>query len=200
VIKQYFNARAAVWDDEVSEKDVTKLESMARRLSIRPGSAVLDVGTGTGVFLPFLLSSVGAEGRITALDFAEEMLKIARTKCFNGNVSFVCADVGDIPRDGGTFDCVVCYSSFPHFQDKPGALAEIFRVTKSGGRLFICHTSSRDCINDIHRQLPVVNNDILPGTDEMRALLSAAGFIDIKIEDEAESYLASARKPPRAGA
>ncbi len=197
MIKQYFNDRAAIWDDEVSEKDVTKLEGMAWRLSIKPGSTVLDVGTGTGVFLPFLLSSIGDKGRVVAIDFAEEMLKIARTKNFNGNVSFVCADVCEIPCDSGTFDCVVCYSSFPHFQDKPGALAEIFRVMKGGGRLFICHTSSRACINDIHRQLPVVSNDILPGMDEMRAMLSAAGFIDIKIEDEEDSYLAGARKSTR---
>ncbi len=199
MIKQYFNDRAAIWDDEISEKDVKKLEVMARRLSIESSSAVLDVGTGTGVFLPFLLNSAGDKGRVVAIDFAEEMLKIARTKDFNGNVSFICADVCGIPCDGGTFDCVVCYSSFPHFQDKPGALAEIFRVTKNGGWLFICHTSSRACINDIHRQLPVVNNDILPGTDEMRALLLAAGFIDIKIEDGEDSYLAGARKPTCAG-
>ncbi len=199
MIKEYFNDRAAIWDEEVSEKDGTRLEHMARRLDIRLGSAVLDVGTGTGVFLPFLLSKVGNKGQVVAIDIAEEMLKIARTKYINGDVCFLCADVGDIPRDDETFDYVVCYSSFPHFQDKPGALAEIFRVTKNGGRLFICHTSSRDCINDIHRQLPVVGNDIIPDTDEMQALLAGAGFIDIKIEDDEDSYLAGAMKPPHAG-
>ena len=197
MIKEYFNDRAAIWDEEVSEKDGTRLERMVSRLDIRLGSAVLDVGTGTGVFLPFLLGQVGNKGQVVAIDIAEEMLKIARTKYINGDVCFLCADVGDIPRDDETFDYVVCYSSFPHFQDKPGALAEIFRVTKSGGRLFICHTSGRDCINDIHRQLPVVKNDILPGAYGMQALLAGAGFIDIKIEDDEDSYLAGAGKPPR---
>lgn len=197
MIKEYFNQRAAIWDEEVSEKDVTKLERMARRLDIKSGSIVLDVGTGTGVFLPFLLSRVGDSGQIVAIDFAEEMLKIARAKRFNGNVCYLCADVGDIPRDNETFDSVVCYSSFPHFQDKLRALAEIFRVTRSGGRLFICHTSNRDEINEIHRQIPVVQNDIIPDADEMHGLLSVAGFIDIKIEDDEESYFSSARKPLR---
>lgn len=195
MIKEYFNEKAAIWDEQVSEKDATKLERMARRLDIKPGSKVLDVGTGTGVFLPFLLSRVGDSGRIVAIDFAEEMLKIAMSKRVNGNVDYLCTDVCDIPGDNGTFDYVVCYSSFPHFQDKPGALAEIFRVTGNGGVLFICHTSSRDEINQIHRQIPVVQNDIIPDADEMRGLLTTAGFIDIKIEDNNESYFAGARKP-----
>ncbi len=197
MIKEYFNERAAVWDEQVSEKDTTKLEQMSRRLDIKPGSTVLDVGTGTGVFLPFLLSNVGNSGQIVAMDFAEEMLKIAMSKRANGKVDYLCADVGDIPGDNETFDSVVCYSSFPHFQDKPGALTEIFRVTRSGGRLFICHTSNREYINEIHRQLPVVHDDTIPEADEMHGLLAKAGFIDIKIEDNEESYLSSARKPPR---
>jgi ubiquinone/menaquinone biosynthesis C-methylase UbiE len=197
VIKEYFNEKAAVWDKQVSEKDVTKLESMSRRLAIKPGSTVLDVGTGTGVFLPFLSSRVGDSGRIVAMDFAEEMLKIAGAKYPDGNIQFLCADVSDIPGDDETFDCVVCYSSFPHFQDKPKALGEIYRVTRSGGRLFICHTSGRHHINEIHHQIPVVRNDIIPDVDEMRALLEKAGFVDISIEDNEDSYLASARKPGR---
>jgi len=195
VIKEFFNQRAAIWDEQVSENDAAKLECMARRLDIKTGSRVLEVGTGTGVFLPFLLSSVGDSGQITAMDFAEEMLKIAVSKRVDGNVCYLYADVADIPRDDGSFDCVVCYSSFPHFQDKARALAEIFRVTGSGGRLFICHTSSRHHINEIHRQIPVVRNDILPDSDEMYRLLAAAGFIDIRIEDGEDDYLSCAGKP-----
>lgn len=193
--RDYFNERAAVWDETVAEKDTSKLERMAQRLDIKAGTAVLDVGTGTGVFLPFLLSRVGNRGCIVALDFAEEMLKIARAKNFGDRVSYLCADVTDIPREDEVFDVVVCYSSFPHFQDKPRALAEINRVSKSGGRLFICHTSSRAEINQIHRRIPVVQDDIIPDEDEVRRLLSMTGFTDIEIEDNRESYLASARKP-----
>jgi SAM-dependent methyltransferase len=92
------------------------------------------------------------------------------------------------------FDSVVCYSSFPHFSDKPKALAEIHRVLREGGRLVICHTSSRAHINEIHSQLPDVKDDLLPGGNEMRAMLEAAGFGEIIIEDGSESYLAGAMK------
>jgi len=195
VIRTYFNHRAAIWDETSSETDTTKLERMAERLNIEPGSTVLDVGSGTGVFIPFLLSRIGSQGRLVALDFAEEMLNRARAKGFNGYIEYLHADVTSVPLLEEVFDVVVCYSSFPHFQDKPRALAEINRVTKSGGRLLICHTSSRAMINQFHRQIPAVGNDTIPDEPEMLIMLSMAGFVDIKIEDTSESYLASARKP-----
>jgi len=195
VIKAYFNQRAASWDETVAERDTSKLEQMAKRLNIKPGSTLLDVGTGTGVFLPFLLSKIGSGGHIVALDFAEEMLKKAMAKGFNGNIDYLCADITNIPLDDEIFDTVVCYSSFPHLQDKSRALAEINRAIKSGGKLFICHTSSRATINQIHRNIPAVQNDTIPDEDEVQMLLSMAGFTEISIDDTSESYLASARKP-----
>ena len=170
------------------------LERMVERLNIEPGSTVLDVGTGTGVFIAFLLSKIGRNGHIVTLDLAEEMLRKAMAKGFNGNIDYLCADVTDIPLDNEIFDTVVCYSSFPHFQDKPSVLIEISRVMKKGGRLLICHTASRTQINEIHSQIPVVRNDTIPDGDEMQLMLSAAGFAEIKIDDNSDSYLASARK------
>jgi len=195
MVKAYFNEKAAMWDKAVTEKDTTKLERMAKRLDIKPGSVVLDVGTGTGVFIPFLLREVGRGGRIVALDFAERMLERARAKGFNGNIEYLCAGVTNIPLHNEIFDIIVCYSSFPHFPDKSRDLTEMSRVIKKGGRLLICHTSSRARINETHRQIPIVENDIIPDGNEMQSLLSTAGFVDIRIEDDSESYLASARKP-----
>lgn len=197
IIRAYFNQRAAVWDETIAEKDTTKLERMAERLNIRPGSTILDVGTGTGVFIPFLLSEIGKSGRIIASDFAEKMLKKAQAKGFSGNIDYLQADVTNLPLCDEVFDVIVCHSSFPHFQDKPRALTEINRVMKSGGRLLICHTSSRASINEIHRQIPAVRNDTIPERDEMQLMLSAAGFTEVKVDDNSDSYLASARKSQR---
>ena len=195
MIRTYFNQRAEVWDEVSSEKDATKLEWMVQRLDIEYGSTVLDVGSGTGVFVPFLLSRIGRSGRLMALDFAEEMLRKNRDKGFEGDVGYLHANIASVPLLGSVCDAVVCYSSFPHFQDKLRALSEISRVLKNGGRLFICHTSSRDKINHIHSQIPAVANDTIPNGDEVRLLLLMAGFTDIRIDDSSGSYLASARKP-----
>jgi ubiquinone/menaquinone biosynthesis C-methylase UbiE len=195
VSKDFFNARAATWDEKVAEKDVSRLETILTRMKITPGDAVLDVGTGTGVFVPFLLKKIGNKGRLVCLDFAEGMLDVARRKNFNGNVEFICANIENSGLPDSSFDAVVCYSVFPHFEDKARALREICRVLQPGGRIFIAHTSSRQEINDIHRGLPEVCGHVFPENEEMQRLLSEAGFTDITISESQEHYFASARKP-----
>jgi len=194
MLRAYFNQKAAIWDETVAEKDTTKLKLMAECLNIKSGSMVLDIGTGTGVFIPYLLGKIGNNRRLVALDFAEEMLKKAQAKGFNGNIDYLHANVASIPLCNEIFDIVVCYSSFPHFQNKPKVLIEINRVIKNGGKLVICHTSSRTMINQIHRQIPDVENDTIPDGSEMQIMLLKAGFTDIKIDDNHNSYFCSAVK------
>ena len=129
-----------------------------------------------------------------ALDLAEEMLRLARRKECPGEIDHVQADVLSLPFCPGVFDAVVCYSSFPHFQDKVQALREVRRVLRAGGRLFICHTSCKDTINHIHRSIQVVSHDLVPDAPEMESMLLDAGFADVVVQDQPDSYLASARK------
>ncbi len=193
--KEFFNSRAVIWDEKVAEKDTAKLEAMAARLEIKAGAAVLDVGTGTGVFTPFLLKKLGPEGKLVCLDFAEEMLKILKSKGFKGNISYVCADIENSRLADKYFDAVVCYSVFPHFQNKLKILREINRLLKKGGSLFICHTSSRQTINKIHRSTPEVCDHLLPESEDVRRMLSGAGFVDIHINDGKDDYFVSASRP-----
>jgi ubiquinone/menaquinone biosynthesis C-methylase UbiE len=192
--RSYFNSKADIWDEKIAEKDVERLASLAKSLDIRRGDTVLDVGTGTGVLVPFLLEKVGPEGKLVCLDAAEKMLAKARAKNFKGNIEYVCADISRTRFGNEAFDAVVCYSSFPHFQDKAGALQEIRRVLKKGGKLFICHTSSRDAINQIHQSIPELTHDLIPADREMQELLLLAGFGQISLHDETVSYLAKAAR------
>ncbi len=40
-----------------------------------------------------------------------------------------------------------------------------------------------------------VGHDMIPDDDEMLAMLTDAGFVDVFIEDRPDSYLARAQKP-----
>ncbi len=194
MVRDYFNKKAESWDSYASEKNRLKLEKMIKRLDLNPGNTVLDIGTGTGVFLPYLMGKVGINGRIIALDIAEKMLLQARNKGVSGKISFLCANVEHIPLKVETCDAAVCYSSFPHFQDKLKSLREIQRVLKKGGSIFICHTSGRNHINQIHMNIPLLHRDTLPDSQEMQRLMQTAGFGGIKVEDEEESYFARGDK------
>jgi demethylmenaquinone methyltransferase/2-methoxy-6-polyprenyl-1,4-benzoquinol methylase len=194
MIRDYFNEKAVTWDSYSLETDKSKLERMVKRLGLKPGMTVLDIGTGTGIFLPHLLKTIGKKGQVIALDIAEKMLLQAKEKGFVGKIAFLCADVMDIPLQAETCDAVVCYSSFPHFQNKPKALREMRRVLKKGGCVFICHTSGREAINRIHHTVPLLHHDLLPDGAAMKKLLHTEDFTEISVEDEAESYFAVGRK------
>ncbi|MEJ2047778.1 MAG: class I SAM-dependent methyltransferase [Dehalococcoidia bacterium] len=193
----FFNQKAAAWDEKHCEQDAAKLEVLAQRLEIEPGATLLDVGSGTGIFLPFLLKKLGKQGVLVALDYAEEMLRKARGKNFSQRIGYLQGDVASLPLRSEIFDACVCYSSFPHFQNKPKALAEMNRVLKEDGWLFICHTSSRSEINQVHCQIPALANDIIPVESEMKSLLERAQFTNISIADDSDSYLATAQKKPQ---
>ena len=195
--RAFFNQKAATWDESGSESDMAKLKEMTERLEIRPGARLLDVGSGTGILLPFLLSKIGNSGQIVAIDYAEEMLKIARIKYLSNTVHYLQADVDHLPLRNELFDAAICYSSFPHFRHKLESLLEINRVIKDSGRLTICHTSSRSEINGLHHEIPTLANDVIPDENEMKAILLQAGFNNIKIEDNTHSYLATAQKRRR---
>ena len=122
------------------------------------------------------------------------MLKKARSKGFTGNIEYACKDIVSTGFDGETFDAVLCYASFPHFPDKPRALGEINRILRKNGRLFICHSASRERINQIHQGIPVMHRDLIPDEDEMRRMLLLAGFAEIQIFDNLDNYLVRAKK------
>ena len=51
--REFFNRMAPQWDEQVRH-DACKLSRIVTALSLQPGERVLDIGTGTGVMLPYL--------------------------------------------------------------------------------------------------------------------------------------------------
>ncbi len=197
-LQEYFDQLAPTWDKELTRERLECLGNIVKELGIKPGYHVLDIGSGTGVLLPFLIAELGDDGKIIALDFSAEMLVQAQAKSFPPIVEFAQADVLAIPLPDNSVDIAICNSVFPHFHDKGKALKEIARVLKNNGRLVICHTMSRDMLNRLHQSVGgVIANDLLPDESQLRRLIKQAGLKITHFEDSPERYLVIAEKSAR---
>jgi ubiquinone/menaquinone biosynthesis C-methylase UbiE len=197
-LQEYFDQLAPTWDKELTRERLKYLGNIVRELGIKPGYYVLDIGSGTGVLLPFLIAELGDEGKIVALDFSAEMLGQAQAKNFQPIVGFAQADVLAIPLADNSVDLAMCNSAFPHFSDKVKALKEIARVLRNNGRLVICHTMSREMLNRLHQSIGgIVAGDLLPDESQLRGLIKQAGLKITHLEDGPDRYLVIAEKSAR---
>ncbi len=197
-LQEYFDQLAQTWDKELTRERLKCLSNIVKELGIKPGYYVLDIGSGTGVLLPFLIAELGDKGKIVALDFSAEMLGQAKAKNFQPIIGFAQADVLAIPLAGNSVDLAICNSVFPHFNDKVKALKEIARVLRNNGRLVICHTMSRKMINQLHQSIGgAVANALLPPEFQLKELIKQAGLKVTHFEDSPERYLVIAEKSAR---
>ncbi|MDR6866686.1 demethylmenaquinone methyltransferase/2-methoxy-6-polyprenyl-1,4-benzoquinol methylase [Microbacterium resistens] len=106
-----------------------------RAVAPKKGERILDLGAGTASSSASLAGS-GAE--VVAADFSPGMLAEGRRRHGHlPNLSFVEADATDLPFGDDEFDAVTMSYSLRNVHDPKKALAELFRVTKPGGRLVV---------------------------------------------------------------
>jgi ubiquinone/menaquinone biosynthesis C-methylase UbiE len=197
-LQGYFDQLAPTWDKELTPERLNRLGKIIEELDIKPEYHVLDIGSGTGVLVPFLAARLGSEGKILALDFSMEMLVQAQAKDFPPIVGFAQADIIAIPLANDSMDLAMCNSALPHFGDKGKALQEIARVLRTNGRLVICHTMSREALNRLHESIGgAVANDLLPDESHLRRLIAQARLKITHFEDGPERYLVIADKSIR---
>lgn len=192
----YFNQTAESWDQKYYTPELKAfLEELVPKFGLKPGQRILDAGTGTGVLIPFLLKAIGSSGSITAIDYAENMIKMFRSKFSSlRNVKVELQDVEELDLPPETFDAAVCFGLFPHLERKTQALMHLHRVLKRRGRLVIAHALSSTEINEHHKRASPVTRDVLPGETVMKRLLRRAGFSEVRITDVPGLYLCLATK------
>jgi len=199
--RAYFEEAANAWDERFYTPELAAfLEKLVPEFGLKPGQNILDVGTGTGVLIPFLLRAIGPSGSITAIDCAEKMVQICRTKySLLRNVTVKLQDVEELDLPSESFDTITCFGLFPHLENKEKALHNMNRLLRSGGKLIISHALSSAEIRVHHRNVSAVAHDMLPEKPEMRRLLERAGFDEICIKDEPRCYLCLSIKPRKSG-
>ena len=198
--KKYFNEAADTWDERFCTPTLSSfLEKLVPQFGLESGQHVLDVGTGTGVLIPYLIEAVGPAGSVTAIDNSEKMIQICKTKYSHlRNVIVNLKDIEDDAFPAESFDAVICFGVFPHLENKEKALLNMNHTLKSGGILIIAHAlSSKELKNHHNSASSCVANDVLPEEAGMIQLLERTGFVVSRIKDEPNCYLCVARKPSR---
>jgi SAM-dependent methyltransferase len=91
---------------------------------VRP-RRVLDAGCGDG----WIAGSVVAP-EVVCVDQSKAAVDSARARGLDAHI----ADIADLPFEEGEFDAVMCNNVLYHLVDRDGAIAELARVLRPGGR------------------------------------------------------------------
>jgi SAM-dependent methyltransferase len=110
-------------------------------MALCPGERVLDVGVGPGLLAYEMALVVGEAGRVAGIDASEPMIEMARQRCREQSwTDLRIADATAVPFGDASFDAVVSTQVYEYVDNLPEALAEVARVLRPGGRVFILDT------------------------------------------------------------
>jgi arsenite methyltransferase len=117
---------------------------------IAPGETVVDIGCGAGFDTLQAALEVGASGRVIAVDMTEAMREKTKAGAITLGVTNVDARHGfmeELPVEDASVDVVISNGVINLTPDKVGAMREVYRVLKPGGRFQI-----GDII--VHKEVP----------------------------------------------
>lgn len=110
---------------------------------VRQGDRVLDVAGGTADLSSAFVRRVGSSGQVWLTDINNAMLTVGRDRLINEGVITPTAqcDAEKLPFPDNYFDCVTVAFGLRNMTHKDGAIAEMRRVLKPGGRLLVLEFS-----------------------------------------------------------
>lgn len=121
-----------------------RLAALKARLGDLGGLRVLEPGCGSGGLTEWLSAWVGERGFVEAFDSSpSELAKRRQALAGRVNVRFLQRRCEDADYAAASFDRIVCFRSFPRFEDVDGAIECFSRWLKPHGRLHIVQWESR---------------------------------------------------------
>jgi len=169
---------------------------------LEPGQQVLDVACGTGVVARRAAIRLGTGAKVSGLDADPGMIQVARRYAEKENAPFIdwhCGDAVRMPFSDERMDVLICQQGLQFFPDQPAALREMSRVLARGGRLALSVWRALDrspflaVLAEVlgrylgpEATMPFHATCSLSRREDLRQLVSAAGFSEIHIRLEAK--------------
>lgn len=126
-----------VYDSIIAALFTPWAHELIDRLAPPRGCEALDVACGPGTVTRILAERIGPDGHVRGTDISPAMLEVARSKPMSPDaaaVEWIESPAVPLPIADGTVDVVTCQQGLQFFPDKIGALAEMRRVLRRGGR------------------------------------------------------------------
>lgn len=173
---------------------------LLERAAPQLGDHVLDVACGTGAVTRLAALSAGNTGHVVGVDSNREMIAVARLVTSEEAIEWREGDVMALPFPDGVFDLVLCQQGLPFFPDPGGALAEMYRVTRQGGRLALTVWRSLQHNPGFKALVEAVERHCGPGAaatvraafaldnaEELASLVQRAGFVNVELQPARKS-------------
>jgi arsenite methyltransferase len=160
--------------------------------SLRAGDAVLDLGSGAGFDAFLAARAVGPAGSVVGVDMTPEMLQAARANAAQGgfaNVEFRLGEIEHLPVADASVDVILSNCVINLSPEKPAVYAEAFRVLRPGGRIAISDVVALQPLPAAVRADLELHTGCVAGAStiaELQAMITAAGFTDVRIEPKRE--------------
>ncbi|MBI4720765.1 MAG: arsenite methyltransferase [Chitinivibrionia bacterium] len=164
--------------------------------SLKPGEVILDLGAGGGFDVFIAARKVGPEGRAIGVDMTPGMIEKARRNAESfakttglANVEFRLGEIEHLPVADGSVDALISNCVINLSPDKPQVWREIARVLKPGGRVAVSDLALLKPLPDAVRASVRALVGCVAGAvlvEETRAMMQAAGLVDIRLESKSE--------------
>lgn len=182
--REFFNNLAYKWD-EMCHHDDRKIRKILELSEIKENSKVLDIGTGTGILISYLLEK--SPSKLVGVDISENMIEVAKQKYRGKNVKFIVSDIMDFNE--GKYDYIFIYSAYPHFKDKEKLFEHLSKLLNNNGKVVIAHSQSRDEINHVHSKSDVVKEDVLLPVEDNTKIINKYLRTDKTVENSEMYYI-----------